>query len=432
MRARAWLLLACLGASVLATSSAQDARQTQRQLDQIKRELREVGDERRRLEGERGQATVQMRQVDEQVGNSTRALARTNARIAEQQQQLEELQQRRQHLTANMGQMREELQRLLRTAYSVGEDAPIKALLSQDRSAEARRLLTYHGYVQRQRAQRITELREQIASLDSLGDEIASTRQQLDRERSAQQAQVAQLEQDRKARAEAIAKLDSQHADSAARERALGSDARALEQVLAQLRAAAQRAEAARRAEAQRAARLARQQQQRQQQQRQAQQPRQRQPSAQASRSTAARASPVRAPAAAAATGPRVGGLGWPVAGQLLAGFGATMPDGRRSSGLLIAAPAGTRVSAVADGRVVFAEWMTGYGLIAIVDHGGGTLSLYAHNDALLQNVGTQVKRGDAISSVGTSGGQGRAALYFELRRNGQAVNPQGFLTRGR
>ncbi|NLA66670.1 MAG: peptidoglycan DD-metalloendopeptidase family protein, partial [Gammaproteobacteria bacterium] len=103
-------------------------------------------------------------------------------------------------------------------------------------------------------------------------------------------------------------------------------------------------------------------------------------------------------------------------------------PDGRRSSGVLVAAAAGSPVAAVADGTVVFAEWMTGYGLILIVDHGIGYMSLYAHNDSLLKAPGDRVRRGDAVSTVGTSGGQGRAALYFELRRDGKPVDPTAWL----
>ncbi|HSR64183.1 MAG TPA: peptidoglycan DD-metalloendopeptidase family protein, partial [Xanthomonadaceae bacterium] len=118
------------------------------------------------------------------------------------------------------------------------------------------------------------------------------------------------------------------------------------------------------------------------------------------------------------------------LSGQLLAGYGGTLPDGGRSSGVLIAAPAGSTVRAVADGKVVFADWMNGYGLILIVDHGNGTMSLYAHNEALLRDVGSTVRRGDPVASVGNSGGQGRPALYFELRRNGQPVDPGSWLQR--
>jgi septal ring factor EnvC (AmiA/AmiB activator) len=126
----------------------------------------------------------------------------------------------------------------------------------------------------------------------------------------------------------------------------------------------------------------------------------------------------------------RVGGLGWPLSGNLLAGYGGKLPDGGRSSGLLIAAPAGTPVKAVADGTVVFADWMNGYGLILIIDHGNGYMSLYAHNEALLRDAGERVKRGDAVASTGNSGSAGPVALYFELRRNGDPVDPGTWLKR--
>ena len=133
---------------------------------------------------------------------------------------------------------------------------------------------------------------------------------------------------------------------------------------------------------------------------------------------------------ASAAPARQVGGMGWPVSGGLVAGFGGTLPSGGRSNGVMIAAAAGTPVRAVADGRVVFADWMTGYGNILIIDHGGGTMSLYAHNDGLLKGVGDAVRRGDVIASVGSSGGLERPALYFELRRGGAPVNPVQFLQR--
>ena len=130
------------------------------------------------------------------------------------------------------------------------------------------------------------------------------------------------------------------------------------------------------------------------------------------------------------APAPPVGGLGWPASGTLLAGFGAAMPDGRRSDGFLIGASAGTPVRSVDDGTVVYAEWMTGYGLLLIVDHGNGYMSLYAHNDSLLKGAGDRVRKGDSVGTVGASGGHGRPALYFELRRNGAPVNPGVWLRR--
>ena len=89
---------------------------------------------------------------------------------------------------------------------------------------------------------------------------------------------------------------------------------------------------------------------------------------------------------------------------------------------------AGTPVKAVSRGRVAYAEWLRGFGLLIIVDHGDGYMSLYGHNQALLKEVGQTVARDEVIAEVGDSGGQATPGLYFEIRKNGSAVNPSGWI----
>jgi septal ring factor EnvC (AmiA/AmiB activator) len=108
--------------------------------------------------------------------------------------------------------------------------------------------------------------------------------------------------------------------------------------------------------------------------------------------------------------------------------FGAPDESGRRSSGLLLAAKTGSAVHAVSHGRVAFADWLRGYGLMLIIDHGDGYLSLYGCNETLLKDVGDWVDAGETIATSGASGGQKVAGLYFELRAKGKAVDPRGWL----
>lgn len=395
--ARAALLVAALFA---AAAQAQSSRETERKLERARSELKSIAAERRKIEGQRGAANRELRQADEQVGQSTRALRLTESELQRQAAALAELQRKRDALRTKLGAQRDELARLLRAAYKVGDDAPLKVMLSQDSVADAGRDLAYHGYLQRDRAQRIAALNAQLRELDQLEKDIAEKRVRLDATRADKRKELTALEKQRRERSALIAQLDERYRDRNAKEKALGRDVKSLERLLAQLRAAAARA--AREREA--AARAA----------------------ANASKPSSAG---TRKPVQVASTPPiNVGGLGWPASGALLAGFGGTMPDGRRSEGLLIGAASGAPVRSVADGTVVYAEWMTGYGLLLIVDHGNGYMSLYANNDALLKDAGDTVKRGDAVGSVGSSGGQGRPALYFELRRNGQPVNPNVWL----
>ena len=400
MRSRiaiAWLALAMVG-----VAPAQDQREAEQRLQKVRSELKAVASERRKLEGARGDATRQLRQADEQVGSAQRSLRGIETTLQRDSASLVQLQAERAKHAGDLDAKKAELARLLRAAQVAGGDAPLKAMLAQDRIAEAERALTYQGYLQRAGVQRIRELSGELQRIDALEQEIGQRQAALASNRKQQSAQLAQLEAARKQRAGVLAGIDQQYQDKAGREKALGRDAKALQNLLAQLRAAA--AKAAREAARAKAA---------------------------AEREAKATGKPApKRPVVASAPAMKVGGLGWPVSGSLLASFGGRLPDGRRSDGVLIAAAAGTAVKAVADGTVVFADWMTGYGNILIIDHGNGYMSLYAHNDGLLRDAGDTVKRGDAVASVGTSGGQERPALYFELRRNGAPVNPGGWLTR--
>ncbi len=408
------LLLALLPAFA---APAQDARRTERKLQELRRELKDVAGERRRLEGQRGDASRQLRDADEQVGQTGRVLRRTQEEIERDRASLAQLRQRQAVLRRTLSGAREELAGLLRAADRQGPAGPLKSLLARDRVEDAQRLLTYHRYLQAARARRIRELSTRLAELDRVEADIAKRQGTLTAAQKAQAAQLEQLERERMQRAALVAQIERQYRDRAAREQALGRDAKALEQLLSRLRAAAAKARAEQRRLAAERARAAK-------------------ANAGATASSGSNGAggtrrPARPPVqVASAPAPQVGGLGWPLAGALLAGYGKRMPDGRSSDGLLIAASAGSPVKAVADGTVVYAEWMTGYGLLLIVDHGNGYMSLYAHNDSLLRDAGTAVRRGDAVATVGTSGGQGRAALYFELRRNGQPVDPGVWLRR--
>jgi len=408
------LARSCVGgmlALVLAagTVSAQESpRDAEKKLQQLRGELKSVTQERRQLEGDRDAATRRLREADQKVARSSRAAAETEAAIRRQQKELADLQQRRGTLEANLGGQRRQLAALLRGAYQLGSHAPLKLLLAQDSVAEANRELTYHRYLQRGRARSIAALSADLQELTATERQIITRGTELEQAREQQRQQATTLLADRRQRAQVAEDLDKRYQDRSDKEKALGQDARSLERLLANLRAAAARAEAERRAAARRA---------------ESEQARQ-------ANGGTARTPPGKVPprVTANAPAPKVGGLGWPLSGNLLAGYGGHLPDGRTSNGVLIGAPAGTTITAVADGTVVFSDWMTGYGMILIVDHGNGYMSLYAHNDTLLRDAGAQVKRGEAVARVGNSGGQGTPALYFELRRNGQPVNPSTWL----
>ena len=384
------LLLAAVFAAVPPAAAAprpSDTAAAQKQLAQTRKRIQALAEEQKRIEAERNAAARELREADGQVARGQRALDATTAQIAELDAQLDQALAQQATLAASLSGQRAELAALLRSAYALGGHGQLQVLLEQDRMGDLARVLAYHRYFERDRSARIGRLQAQLRSLAELGEQIRGRQAELEATRARQQAELAARKQDRR---KLVASLDGKFRNRTSRLAALGRDEKATQALLAKLRRAMAQAPRPR--------------------------PRPRSESG----------------AKAAVSDPRIpsGALRLPVTGSVLAGFGGTLPDGHRSQGLLIAGAAGAPVQAVRAGRVAYADWLKGYGLLLILDHGGGYMSLYAFNDTLLKNAGDAVEAGEAIATLGSSGGQGRPALYFELRRDGQPQDPRSWLQR--
>lgn len=377
---RRLVLAACLAAAAVPAAAQPAEREkkeaaAEQQLQTLRQQIKAITAEQRNLEGERSQASKSLREADAQVGDAVRALRRTEAGIATTEIELRDLQVEQARLEAGLSEQREALAALVRSAYALGRHEQLKLLLAQDRMADLARVLAYHRYFQADRQERIAGLLDELQALATVAQRIQDQRDVLASALSQQQEDLTALEAQRADRAKVLANLESGFKDRAARLAALGRDEKTVLKLLEQLRDAV------------------------------ADIPRQ----VDDTRPFAGRR----------------GQLGRPLAGTVLAAFGGKLPDGRGSDGWLVAGTAGAEVRAVAPGRVAFSDWLKGYGLLVIVDHGDGWMSLYAFNDALLKDVGDWVRAGDPLATVGSSGGQGRPALYFELRRNGQPQDPK-------
>jgi len=387
------------GAGVPATKAAavQKSAAAQKILADTRARIKSLADEQQRIEAERDSAAKALREADGQVAGTQRTLAELDADIAAQSTALDDLGQRKLALQNSLGRQRAELAALVRSAYALGKHQELKLLLEQDRIGDLARVLAYHRYFQRNRAARIGSLDAQLQELARVQVLIQSKQQALVAARAQRQGELKQLAAQRSERGKLVASLDARYRDRGARLQALGRDEKttvALLEKLRKLMAALPRPA-----------------------------PR---PVAPGHRPPPARAPGRSAGDALIPSGP----MRLPLTGSVLAGFGGTMPDGHKSQGLLIGGAAGAPVHAVRDGRVAYADWLKGYGLLLILDHGGGWMSLYAFNDTLLKSAGDEVHSGEAIATVGSSGGQGRPALYFELRRDGQPADPATWLRR--
>ncbi|ANB16490.1 murein hydrolase activator EnvC family protein [Dokdonella koreensis] len=362
-----------------AERAAQEA-EARRQLDRIRTEIQALTAEQRATRGERDEATRALREQELAIAAVARELVAIQARQAGQERELAALEQRRSELTGALRRQREALAALLRSAYALGRHEELKLLLQQDDVAGIARVLAYHRYFQKARVERIDGLMDDLAALAEVQQAIEARSAELDATRAAQEAESQRLAGERTARTQLLAGFETTLTTQAARLAALGKDENAVLGLIEKLRDVF------------------------------ADIPRQ-------------------LGAAEAFAGLR-GRLAWPVQGQVLTGFGATDESGRASAGWRIAAQAATPVRAVAHGRIVFADWFKGYGLLLIVDHGDDYLSLYGYNEALLKEVGDWVAPGEVVARSGVSGGQAVGSLYFELRHKGKPVDPRAWLRR--
>ena len=389
MSRKLFLLLAALGASaVMAQSKTPPVKSTadaEKKIEVLRKEIKTLTKAQREVEEKRNREAKQLRQIDQKVATSSQALTSVETAIAGTEKKLDSLESQRQKLETELLGQKEQLALLLRSAYRLGEGSELKLLLSQDKISEAARWLAYHRYFEQERQRQIGALALELQALAQISVAVESEQQRLAEEKLRKAKAVEELSRQRQQRSLAVTTLDAKYKNQQARIKALGKDEKALRNLLDQLRKAAN-----------------------------------------ASKAPAVIGRPSSAKPAAKATPKKL--TGWPLTGTLLAGYGNALPDGRRSEGLLIAAPAGTPVFSVAAGRVVYADWLKGYGMLMVIDHGNGSMSLYANNDALLKEVGEPVKAGERIAAVGSSGAQKISALDFEMRLNGQPQNPNAWL----
>lgn len=354
----------------------------------------------------------------EQLKTQEKAIAAAARKLRETQNTLEQLNRQIAEMNASVARLEKQravqernLAAQLDAAFRQGPHSGIELLLSNEQSQRGQRMQAYFGYLNQARQETIAQLQETRAEVTEQRAALEEKQSQQQTLLYSQRAQQAKLEEARNERKKTLRSLES----SIQKGQQQLSELRRNE---SRLRDSISRAEAAAKARADREAR-------------EAQQVRNRQQEATRKGTTYKPSESERSLMA------RTGGLGsprgqaqWPVRGSLLHRYGEQLQGELRWKGIVIGASEGTEVRAIADGRVILADWLQGYGLVVVVEHGKGDMSLYGYNQSALVNVGTQVRAGQPVALVGSSGGQGRPSLYFEIRRQGQAVNPLPWLGR--
>ena len=352
-----------------------------------------------------------LKQQEEAIAAAARKLRETENSLTQLNKQIADMNASIARLEQQRAAQERNLAAQLDAAFRQGEHSGLQFVLSGEEGQRGQRLQAYFGYLNQARQETIAQLKQTRAEVDAQKAELEEKQSQQQTLLYEQRAQQAKLEQARNERKKTLAGLES----SIQQGQQQLSEMRANE---SRLRNSIARAAAAAKARAEQEAREAQAVRDKQQE---------------ASR----KGSTYKPTESERSLMSRTGGLGaprgqayWPVRGATLHRYGEQLQGELRWKGMVIGASEGSEVKAIADGRVILADWLQGYGLVVVVDHGKGDMSLYGYNQSALVSVGTQVRAGQAIALVGNSGGQGRPSLYFEIRRQGQAVNPQPWLGR--
>lgn len=315
----------------------------------------------------------QLRKDEQAIATVAKALNQTEKNLHDTAKQLVELDKEKKRLTKAKNRQEQLLGQQLRAAYTAGNYDYLKLLLNQEDATQVQRSMTYYQYLNNARIKEIEQFQTTIAHLLEVVSEHQEKTEQLTQLKSKQASQKQELTASNKKRSNTIKALNRELSSSQQQLARLEEQENNLVAELARLAEEAER---------------------------------------QANFTLEGLSSLKKK-------------LRWPVKGRVQHRFGTRKQGYLKWKGVMMSAPVGRQVNSIHHGVVLFSDWLKGYGLVTVIDHGNGYMSLYGHNQALLKSVGDRVESGEPIALVGQSGGRLESGLYFEIRHKGQAVNPK-------
>ncbi len=351
----------------------------EQELEEVRERISELKISMDRAAEQRDEVTTELQEAEVTIAEKRtrlRSLEREREHTERQRAELEvAIDERETELEAEVGELSDQL----RAAYMSGNQERLRLLLNQQDPAELGRMMAYYRYLNDYRRENIDIVTTRITELAELYSQVAAEEARLQTITNERSAELARLDTAQERRRTLLASLQQQLTDEGLEIERLAAEERDLARLIDELR-------------------------------------------------TILSDYPISSEEPFAE---HRGRLTWPVAGALVHDFGQPrVGGGLRWNGVVLAAPRGQEVRAVYHGRVAFADWLAGMGLLVVVDHGDGYMSLYGYNETILKNAGDWVAPGDVIATVGDSGGQQRSALYFEIRRGTEPLDPGTWVTR--
>jgi septal ring factor EnvC (AmiA/AmiB activator) len=377
------LVLAFAGAAPVAAQTAAAKQATSQQvtpaqIEKLKKQIGAINQWLTKAEKDRSQLQQQLTGLERSISDLTREARTLKQQAASQKTQLTELETRQRQLTVVLNDQREQLKKLLRQAWMEGDASALKVLFNETDPNNIARTLTYYEYLGNYTVGQVQAFQASLAELNQTRTQMQNTRARLATTEADVEQRQQELTQTRKQREQTLASLNADIDQRRSERDGLAADQKRLEALLKEVQQAITSIPA----------------------------PNPNQPFA-----TLRERMP------------------WPAAGTVVSSFGETYADGKlRRNGLLMHTDTNAEVRAIHYGRVVFANWLRGFGLLTIIDHGDGYMTLYGHASSLYTTTGDWVDAGEAIAQAGQTGGTDKTALYFEIRHNGKPDNPSRWL----
>ena len=392
----------------------QDLQELRERIEELKKEL--AGQEDSKAE-----VSDALKDSEQAISESNRTLSELSQAQRQARAELNGLQNKSTAVQASVKRRQGQLKKLLTARYIHSAQDSTALLLSGKDPAEISRLLRYYQYIARAHGQGIHSLRGDLLELNALTEKVRTKNAELQSVAAKARQEKVQLENKRQSKKQVLSRIGDEIKKNRKEINTLKRDEARLTKLIERLALIIKRKEEARQA-AIRAQAL----------KREAEVKRQKLGGSSKKPTVVARNDILPDDDLDGLAFAKLRGrLRLPVRGELTNRFGSPRSDSGMSwTGLFIRAPEGQEVKAVAAGRLVFADWLRGFGNLAVIDHGTGYMSVYGNNDALLKQVGDKVQGGETVASVGNSGGNPESGLYFELRHRGKPFDPMAWVAR--
>ncbi|MDZ4728552.1 MAG: peptidoglycan DD-metalloendopeptidase family protein [Xanthomonadales bacterium] len=379
-----WLLLMnwCAAPALIAQNKGTASprqQEIEQQLAQLQQDIQQLQQSLLAARSDHRIEQDQLKQLDLSIQQSSQAIRELDTQLAEHSTELARLETEREQQLQQLHIDQQQLAEQIGATYRLSRQSRLKLVFNQDSPTELSRMLAYYEHINRAQTSKIVALRETLASLEAIYQRIGLQLREIATAQQLQQQELLLKQQQRDKRQVVLAKLQKQIGSSEAQLEEFEKNRLDLEALLEKL-----------------------------------------------SDVLADIPSDLGQHLSVSA---QKGRLPTPVQAKVRKAFGQQRSGGMYWQGWVFDAPPGEEVNSVAYGRVAFADWLRGYGLMIIIDHGGGFMSLYGYNESLLWEVGDWVEPGKVIATVG-SNSAGEQGLYFELRKDGKALDPAAWLKR--